>query len=881
MHPLFCRVATVALFAAAAGLLGAQIRYVAPLTSTEGPPWYGSAKLGAFWQLSRVAAAPDGTLYLSAGGQLSRVTPDGEYGPYSASFGSWDTPGGGPSINTYITEPYALDVDDAGNLYVASHHKIYRGQPAIRGSIRRIGPDGIVHTIPTEVIGAGIAVGPDGDLFVASGPRVWRVTQAGEATILAEGTDAYDIDVARDGTIYIAEPYAHRIRRLEPGGALVTVAGTGEQGFGGDGGRATDARLSWPFGAKLDSGGNLYIAEYGNHRVRVVTPDGTIHTVAGNGQQGYYGDGGPATAAKLDSPVGVTLDAQGHLLIADTLNGRLRRVDQSGTITTVAGCGITSGCSPDGLPLKRTRFVGVRGMVEDVGGSIYLAEETNHRVRKIDRNGVVSTVAGVGEAGFTGDGGPATEARLAYPADVAFDVGGNLYIADQQNHRIRRVLPDGTIETYAGTGRVGAAGDGGPANEAELANPEGVAFDAAGNLYIADTVNHKIRKINPEGVISTHAGTGVPGSQGDGGLATMAQLLVPKSIAVAADGTVDVADLGADRVRRITTDGIIQTVSLGRQPLAVTRDPAGNLYIGYVTEPGQLRVLEPDATERILDRIDARGTISNTRADGLLHTSAGAIWIATAGVIFSAVASPAALPEAPPVLASVVNGAASRGYGIAPGTIVTLWGSEFGPEVAVNAAPVAGSLPAELAGVRVSFDGVAAPLLMVSSRQINAVAPFGLEPGGLTRVVVEHRGELTNPWRVPVVAASPAVFSGAVLNQDYTPNASNNRARPGDAISVWATGLGPLNPPLTDGQVVLGGPPLSALPVRATIGGQPAEVLYAGAAPGFVAGCYQINLLVPEGTQPHMWEYRNIVILAGNGSTNDTISVWVEDPGAE
>jgi hypothetical protein len=311
------------------------------------------------------------------------------------------------------------------------------------------------------------------------------------------------------------------------GGTINTVAGVGMGGYSGDGGAAWMAQLNSPFGVAVDSGGNLYIADTLNHRVRKVDASGNISTVAGNGTDGYSGDGGAAASAQLNKPFGVAVDSGGNLYIADTFNHRVRKVDASGNISTVAGNG-TAGYSGDGGAAASAPLNKPYGVAVDSGGNLYIADTFNHRIRKVDASGNISTVAGTGTAGNPGEGEFATSANIKYPYGVAVDSGGNLfYVADDGSSRVRKVDASGKISTVAGNGTAGYSGDGGAAASAKLYLPYGVAVDSGGNLYIADTLNHRVRKVDASGNINTVAGNGTGGYSGDGGAAASAQLNLP------------------------------------------------------------------------------------------------------------------------------------------------------------------------------------------------------------------------------------------------------------------------------------------------------------------------------------------------------------------
>jgi sugar lactone lactonase YvrE len=349
------------------------------------------------------------------------------------------------------------------------------------------------------------------------------------------------------------------------GRPITTVAGTGEEGAGGDGGRAVEARFNEPRTAVFDGAGNLYVTDTYNHSVRRIDRSGVITTVAGSGREGFSGDGGPATAARLKTPHSLVVDGAGVLFIADSANSRIRRVDTAGVITTIAGRD-GDGYSGDGGPARQAMLNRPKGVALGPDGSLYIADSLNHRVRRIDAAGVITTVAGTGTAGHSGDGGPATAAQFDRPRTLAFGPAGVLYVLEDEGHRIRRVDPvAGLITTVAGTGREGFSGDGGPAVLARLDTPRGLAADRLGNLYIADSGNNRIRRVDPAGVITTIAGTGEKGYGGDGGPATEARLNDPRGVlaldhqaAVDTDGAT-VALLVVDslnhRIRRIISAG--------------------------------------------------------------------------------------------------------------------------------------------------------------------------------------------------------------------------------------------------------------------------------------------------------------------------------------
>jgi NHL repeat-containing protein len=329
-------------------------------------------------------------------------------------------------------------------------------------------------------------------------------------------------------------------------GDISTVAGTGTAGFGGDNGPATAAQIRTPTAVAGTADGGYVFSDQGNSLVRRVSPSGVVTTIAGNGTAGFGGDNGPATSAMLNAPNGLAEMPDGSILIADSNNNRVRRVSPGGTITTVAG----GGTGGDNIPATNTALAFPVGLAARSDGSYLIGVNDQHRVRQVDAGGTITTVAGTGAAGSAGDNGQAALALLNGPAGVALMPDGGFLIADADNGRVRRVLPDGTITTVAGT-TPGFGGDGGPATAAQLNNPLAAVPAAGGAIVIADTNNNRVRQVDAGGTITTIAGTGTPGSGGDGGAAAAAQLNGPFGVAFSTAGHLLIADAFNNRIRQI------------------------------------------------------------------------------------------------------------------------------------------------------------------------------------------------------------------------------------------------------------------------------------------------------------------------------------------
>ena len=802
---------------------------------------------------------------------------------------------GGPASSARLNAPYGVAVDRAGNLYIADLGN---------NRVRRVGPDGVITTIA----GTGQA-GSAGD---------------GGPALAAQLNAPRNLAVDGFGGLYIAEFGGHRIRLVTPDGLIQTVAGTGSSGSLGEGVAATSAQLSYPAGLTVDFTGTLYIADSGNqrirkvfgglmttvalptlsiptgvtgdgsggiyiadsgnlrilrrtagavvltvvgaqpgpaalssardvavaplgnlfiadgHRVRLVSPLGLFTTFAGDGTFGYGGDGGAAVTAVLNGPSGLAVGPDGNLYIADQRNHRVRMVSSGGVISTVAGTGIPA-LSVEGLPGAGASLDAPAGLLFDSTGALWIGEYFGNRVSRLPPGGIMQPTAGNGTAGFNGDSRPATTAQLQAPDQIALDAAGNVYIADSGNNRIRKVTPQGTISTYAGTGSPGFGGDGGQAASAALNLPRGVAVDSAGNVFIADTNNNCIRKVTPGGLIATVAGGGI------------SPLSFPRSVMVGFDQNLYIADTGNQRILMLTSAGDISTIAGARSagfsgdggdalsaqftnPVAIAMDAAGNLYVADL-DNNRIRKLTPST---------------------------------------SGVASPLALPST----ASPLNAASLRPGPVAPGEILSILADGIGPAIGeFGAFEAGGALDTLLSETQVLFDSQPAPLIYVQQSQIKVQVPY--EVAGLlsTHLQVFHSGQVMVDLSLPVTAAAPGIFTisggtgpAQVFQQDGSLNSPTNPADPDSVITIFVTGDGQTNPAGIDGTRSTDPYPQPVGQLDVRVGGRPAEILFVAdgsSAPGVLQINARIPTIVDSGPV-------TLSLAVGSALSQDGVTVFIK-----
>ena len=893
-----------------------------------------------------LAMDSNGSLYISDRDnfRVRKVTPDGTINTVAGNGRFGFLGDNGPALSAQVT-PLAVAIDIQGNLYISTFD--FR--------IRKVDTKGIITTIagtgtnayfgdngPATQAALGpvvqMAVDSSGNLYLADSGSfaVRKIDTKGIITTIAGGVNPGSIadnipalkalmvpnglTLDNNGNLFLSDFNRDLVRRVSlSSGIITTIAGNANTGFSGDNGIATQAELNGPAGLAVDSSGQVFVADFGNKRVRKIASS-LITTVAGTSD----GNGGPAAAAFLNQPVGIAVDNAGNIAIADvgdslvrrfTVGGAINRLgllfghpvgiaaDQSGnffvvddepyllmikpdgTTKIVAGDG-DEGYNGDGGPATSAAIDLPTGVAVDSANNVYITDFFNGRIRKVSASGTITTIAGNGKFQFSGDNAPATAAGLD-PFDIAVDKTNALYVADRFNNRIRRIGPDGTISTVAGTGVAGYAGDGGPATAALLDTPTGVAVDAGGNVYVADAGNLVVRRITPGGLITTIAGNGnFSPPNGDGGPATLAQL-DPRRIAVDPSGNVFVTDFINDRVRKLTPQVIapksmvivsgnnqsaLTSVQLPARLVVKVTDASGagvpGVVVTFSANPSNAAIVTP---AQAITLSDGTASVSVT-----LGNTAGTVTVSAASGSLNVAFSLTALSPTAPVVST--GGIVSAGLSAPPiivlssNAIATIFGDRFAPPGTVRQITpndlVNGRVPTVFAGVCVVFGTQRAPIFAVLTGQLNVQVPQ--LPTSQTTVQVINKcdtpqAETSAAMPVVIQAASPEFFYFLHNGNGHNPIAAVNAvtgtyvgspgllagvtfgaAKPGDILTLFATGFGATDPPFGPGEL----PGVAAQVTGAlsvTFGGVTlgaSDILYAGVSQN--AGLYQLNIRVPD-----------------------------------
>ena len=888
----------------------APVYRMVPLTSLVDPFYDEFASLtGDFGPVTRAAiiakaVAVDGTggLYVADAGAdtIRRIQSDGTVVPVMGAGHDWR-----PGLNGEALLVPGVDIEDVavgpdGSVYVLETFGERIGQflvPAFR--VRKIAPDGLIDTLVSRLSAqgnvssakrGGIACDQIGNVYVAGGARYWRIQPDGAVTEFDSVAQATDVAIDATGRIFVTDRDKVHVFR-EDGSAIGEIggaAGPGEDPHGGDGGPASAANTVEPIAVAVDGRDRLFILDAGkgrDQRVRMVDESGIIHTVAGGGIPNAADWGENGSYRRGFTPIEIAVEPSGVLYVVGNSiargDGAILRIDDDLQVSSVNPCG-NFGCHGDGGPSIWARLSSPTRLARDTSGNLYIADMQNQRIRKLAPDGTITTVAGSGQAGYDGDGIPAVNARLFMPYDVEVDQTGNIYIADAGDDRIRMVDTNGIIHTIAGNGKYGGHGNGIPATEASLTDPRGVAVSPNGDVYIAESIVSGLRKVSPDGIITD---VSKPHNLID--------------VEVAADGTVYVATAESHEIAKVAPDGSL--VVLARDVVRdIELDAAGEIYYCALSSMFDYPLtVNVDAVYR-LDESGHRHTLPalypgeteprKMLGSAVLPAGNGDFFVLSENRLWLATTSQSPYPEpAPEIRSAGVRNAASFIHGaIAPGQLVSIFGERLGPQQGINAeAGPDGIIGSELAGTRVFFNDLPAPILYTQSGQVNAVVPFGIAGPSPVTVRVEYRGSASNTFPAPELAAAPGVFVSSVpvstgtvrsaaLNQDYTPNSSDAPARRGSVIMMWATGGGETDPPSEDGAIAGEILPKPKQPVTVLFDGMPVEVLYAGAAPGMVAGVMQINVRVPLEF-PQSLLRRALVEVRGGNAPSIREALWVED----
>ncbi len=852
-----------------------------------------------------VAEDSAGNVYISDSGNnwIRVVSPAGTISRFAGANASGAFGGGAdPSIalNATLRNPTGLVLDKAGNVYFIQAGADQVSRITTDGKIANFagtgsgsgasGDGGVARFANLNV--QGIALNPQGNLLIADGAnnrvRIVNTTNNIINTLAGTGLASYSPQgLALQGdTLYFSDASSNRIRKFNlTTGESGVFAGNGEATFAGDGGAAISASLSGPIGVAFDQAGNLYIADSGNERIRRVTPAGVISTIVGTGTATSTGDGSAASAATINGPSGVAVDSSGNLFIAERAGQRIREVNSGGTISTVAGTG-TGGApaAETGVAVNQELYY-PEGLAVEPDGSLLIADSGNDRIRRLTKDGTITTVAGSFASGSSGDGGPATTAALASPSGVTIDAYGNVYIADTENQEIRRVTTNGIINTVVGNNTAGYNGDGSPATAVELNGPSAVIPGPGCSILIADTQNQILRQFWPAvDYTITSAPTGLqitvdgqisvtplvvsllPGTQHQiGALSTQAGTLGTRYLA---SGTQTISvpcgiASAAVSVNVSTQYSLTITADDGGtvSPAAAWQDAGTSVVLTAAPATGFVFAgWEGDCKGSGTCQLSMNGP-KNVKADfAPANIQTGVI---SGGVVGGGLSTPPVKALSPDAIAVVL------GQGFAPaGTTATA-----GPANLIN-----GKVSTELNGVCVLVGGIAAPVLAVTPTQINFQVPHVPVSGTVPVQVVTGCGTANQissaAVTVPVQSAAPEFFyytqtAGgknpiAAINTStgvdigspgLLPGATFVPAKPGDVLTLYATGLGLTDPPLPPGEFAQKATSIIGK-VSVSIGStklDASDVLYAGVAIGKV-GVYQINIQlpdsIPDGNQP-------------------------------
>jgi len=765
----------------------------------------------------------------------------------------------------------------------------------------------------------------------------------GTSALAAVFSQTEGIAVDNSGGIYIADADGNRVRKITPDGRIQTIAGNGVAGFGGDSGPSNTALLSHPYGIAIDAQGNLYVADLGNSRVRKISTDGTIRTVAGGGTitPGGNGDGGPATGTQLLQPRDVAVDPDGTFYISDFGAHRVYRVTPGGILTTVAGTG-SAGFSGDSGAAQLAQLKSPAGLASGTNGALYIADSANNRIRRVYQ-GVITTVYNVtGPTGLaisptgtlyiaaSGYLGTQFKAMGGIPSarDVALDHAGNLYATTGQY--VRKVTSDGKVTTVAGSGATPYfAGDNGPATAARLHTPSGFAVDDAGNWYIADTANNRIRKIAPSAIITTIAGTGDAGSKGDNGPAVLAQLNAPRSVAVDSQHNVYiadsrnnsvrkitpggiiltvgglllndpeyvavdsqdslyVADTGNSRVLKMTSSGLASTVMLVLQPSAVTVDHNGNVYVSGVNAVS--KITPSGSLSIVLDGLSSPRGLASSETGDLIIADMGANVVrrlSSTGTLSTIAGTGAAgfSGEGQPASAALLNSPAD----VVVDLTGTIWVADSGNNRIRTLKP---SLISDVvAGMTIVNSATLAPG-PIAPGEIISIFGAGFDPnqtqllfdGKPTTIFYAGTAQI-NALAPTDLAPNSITDIGIMVNGAKVADVSSQVVSAAPGLFTTGTGQaaavnedGTLNSesnPAARGSIVLiyaTGQGQAPNNVSLKIGQYIAELLYAGPAPGF-PGLMQINAKVPGGFLPP--GVQPVVLTVGSAVSQDGVTIAV------